>query len=103
MKKIKLVSSKSLLKKQMASKEFKKEFKNRKEEFEVAREIIRLRLDAKLTQKELAKLAGTSQPAIARLESGNYKSLSLTFLNRVDLALGAVPEIHFRKAKFASR
>jgi predicted transcriptional regulator len=100
MKKIKLVSSKSLLKKQMASKEFKKEFKNLKEEFEVAREM---RLDAKLTQKELAKLAGTSQPAIARLESGNYKNLSLTFLNRVGLALGAIPEIHFRKTKFASR
>lgn len=55
--KIKLVSSKSLLKKQMANKEFKKEFKNLKEEFEVAREIIRLRLDAKLTQKEISKFA----------------------------------------------
>ncbi len=97
MKKIKLINSKSLLKKQMKNREFQKEFKNLKEEFEVAREIIRLRLKAKLTQKELADLAGTSQPAIARLESGNYKNLSLSFLNRIGLALGAVPEIHFRK------
>ena len=60
--------------------------------------MILLRKTKNLTQKELAKLAGTSQPAIARLESGNYKNLSLSFIRKVAEALGAIPEIHLRKA-----
>ncbi len=39
----------------------------------------------------------TSQPAIARLESGNYKNLSLSFIRKVARALHAFPEIHIKK------
>lgn len=67
------------------------------EEFLIAKEVIRLRLEANLTQKELAEKIGTSQPAIARLESGSYKNLSLSFLNRVGRALGTVPVLYFKK------
>lgn len=95
----KLMNSKTLLKKQLKNKEFKKEYDLLEEEFEIAREIIKLRKDANLTQKELADLAGTSQPAIARLESGNYKNVSLSFLRKIGKALNATPEIHFKKAK----
>jgi DNA-directed RNA polymerase specialized sigma subunit len=42
-----------------------------KEEFILAKEVMLLRKTNNQTQKELAKLAGTSQPAIERLESGN--------------------------------
>ncbi len=93
------MNSKTLLKKQLKNKEFKKEYDLLEEEFEIAREIIKLRKDANLTQKELADLAGTSQPAIARLESGNYKNVSLSFLRKIGKALNATPEIHFKKAK----
>lgn len=88
-----------LLKKQLENQEFKKEFEELEEEFEIAREIIKLRQEANLTQRELAELAETSQPAIARLESGNYRNVSLQFLRKIGRALGAVPEIHFRKIK----
>lgn len=49
-----------------------------------------------MTQKELAAKAGTSQPAIARLESGRYRNVSLAFLRKVGKALGAQPEVHLR-------
>lgn len=77
--------------------EVKKEYDKFEPEFLLAEEIIKFRKDKKLTQKELAKAMGTSQPAIARLESGNYNKVSLDFLRRIGEALDAVPEIHFRK------
>ncbi len=67
------------------------------EEFEIARQIIKLRKDAKLTQKQLAEMAGTSQPTIARLESGEYKNVSLSFLRRIGEVLGVMPHVEFRK------
>jgi predicted transcriptional regulator len=73
------------------------EYENLEDEFELAKEVIELRKKNKLTQKELAEQVGTSQPAIARLESGSYQNLSLSFLRRLADALGAVPEIHLRK------
>ncbi len=97
MSKIKTINSKVFLKKQMNSKEFKKEYELLEKEFKIAKEIIKLRKEANLTQKELAELAETSQPAIARLESGNYKNVSLQFLRKIGKALGATPEIHFKK------
>ena len=40
-----------------------------------------------LSQKELATLIGTTQSAIARLESGEYERLSISTLLKVSLAL----------------
>jgi len=77
--------------------EFKREYESLEEEFVLAREVIELRIQKNLTQKELAELVGTSQPAIARLESGNYRNLSLSFVRRVAGALDAVPEVHLKK------
>jgi len=95
--KIKTIDSKKFLKEKLKNKTFENEFNLLEKEFEIAKEVIELRKDAKLTQKELADLAGTSQPAIARLESGNYKNVSLKFLRKIGKALGATPEIHFKK------
>jgi DNA-binding XRE family transcriptional regulator len=97
MAKIKMTSAKDLLKAKMKNKTFAKEYESLEEEFTLAKEVIKLRMDAELTQTELAKLVGTSQPAIARLESGTYKNVTLSFLRRVGAALGANPEIHFQK------
>jgi predicted transcriptional regulator len=102
MNRLKTINSEILLKKQLKNNEFKKEYDKLEEEFELAKEIIKLRKNAELTQKQLAELAGTSQPAIARLESGNYKNLSLSFLRKVGNALNAKPEIHFKKIKINS-
>ena len=85
-----------LLRESMRDPGFKREYDALEEEFTLAREIIELRIRRKLTQKQLAQQMGTSQPAIARIESGSYKNVSLSFLRRLGKALGAVPEVHLR-------
>lgn len=94
---MKTANFKDLLSEELKDPSFEEAFNLLEEEFILAKEVILLRKANNLTQKELAKLAGTSQPAIARLESGNYKNLSLSFIRKVAEALGAIPEIHLRK------
>ena len=86
-----------LLKKKLKDKDFKKEYDALEEEFEVAKEIIQLRIKAGLTQRELAERAHTSQAAISRLESGAYQNVSLSFLRRVGASLGVKPHVSFQK------
>ena len=86
-----------LLRHQLGDDEFRREYEALEEEFTIAREIIALRNEHDLTQKELAERIGTSQPAIARVESGNYRNISLSFLRRIAAALDAEPEIHLRR------
>jgi transcriptional regulator with XRE-family HTH domain len=62
------------------------------ERLEPAYQIARLRISQGLTQKELARLVGTWQPSIARLESGKTEP-SLSFLRRVVEALGGRLEV----------
>jgi len=91
------VEYKTLLRKELKNKRFRKEYDKLEEEFTFAKEIIKLRLKAGLTQKQLAEKTRTSQPAIARLESGSYRNVSMAFLRKVGGALGAVPVLKFKK------
>ncbi len=54
---------------------------------EVAQMIYDARVKAGLTQAELAKLVGTKQPVIARLEDADYDGHSLKMLVRIARAL----------------
>ena len=54
---------------------------------EVARMIYDLRKGAGLTQKELAKLIGTTQSVVSRLEDADYNGHSLSMLSRIAKAL----------------
>jgi ribosome-binding protein aMBF1 (putative translation factor) len=62
---------------------------------EVAQLIFDARTKAKLTQKELAKLVGTTQSVIARLEDADYEGRSLTMLSRIAGALERKVEVRF--------
>jgi DNA-binding XRE family transcriptional regulator len=75
---------------------FREAYEELEDEYEVAKQVIRHRLSRNLTQAQLAKLVGTSQPAIARLESGNHRNLTLGFLSRVARALEMRSEMRFR-------
>ena len=57
-------------------------------EYRLTRSIIAQRLAKGLSQRQLAKLIGTRQPVISRLESGATKP-SLSLLERVAEALDA--------------
>jgi len=61
---------------------------------EVARLIYELRNDAGLSQKELAKLVGTTQSVISRLEDADYEGHSLSMLRRVAQALNKRLIVH---------
>ncbi|MCP4693162.1 MAG: helix-turn-helix transcriptional regulator [Desulfobacterales bacterium] len=54
---------------------------------EVARMIYELRKQAGMTQKGLAKLVGTTQSVISRLEDSDYEGHSLSMLGRIAKAL----------------
>jgi ribosome-binding protein aMBF1 (putative translation factor) len=54
---------------------------------QVARTIYRMRMDAGLTQKQLADLIGTTQSVISRLEDADYEGHSLSMVSRIAEAL----------------
>jgi len=78
---------------------FRRAYEDLEEEYELAKQIIRFRIDRNLSQAQLAKLVGTSQPAIARLESGNHTNLTLGFLSRLAKALDLRAELKFLPLK----
>ena len=56
--------------------------------------IYEARTQAGLTQEDLARLVGTKQPVIARLEDADYEGHSLSMLQRIAMALHQRLEIH---------
>jgi len=58
-------------------------------EMKLEQQIVGLREKRGLTQRQLAKLLGTSQPYVAKLESGRVKNLGVKTLVKCAQALGA--------------
>ena len=69
---------------------------------EVAQLVYDARVAHKLTQAQLAKLVGTTQSVIARLEDADYDGHSLKMLSRIAEALGQTIEVHFVPKKKAA-
>jgi ribosome-binding protein aMBF1 (putative translation factor) len=61
----------------------------------VARKIYTLRTKAGLTQKQLAKMVGTTDSVISRLEDADYEGHSMAMLTRIAAALDKRVEIRF--------
>jgi predicted transcriptional regulator len=74
--------------------EVMKELKNLEPEYQVISQLIFLRRENKITQKELAELIGDSQPNISRLESGNYNP-TLSKLKKIAECIGKRLDIRF--------
>ena len=64
-------------------------------EDEIARKIYELRTKARLTQRQLAKMIGTTASVICRLEDADYEGHSLAMLRRIAEALNKRVEIKF--------
>lgn len=79
----------------LKDKEFKREYDALEPEFELIRSLIRKRLQANLSQAELAKKIGTKQSAISRLESGDYNP-TIGMLRKVAAALNADLRVSIR-------
>ena len=69
----------------------------------MARKIYELRTQAGLSQRELAKLVGTTASAICRLEDADYEGHSLAMLRRIAAALNTRVEIRFVPVKTTKR
>ena len=50
--------------------EYARHYQDQDEEFSIARELIQARTRVGLTQEEVARRMGTTQSAVARMESG---------------------------------
>jgi len=62
---------------------------------DVARQIVKLRTKAGLTQQQVAKLIGTAPSVISRLEDADYEGHSLSMLRRIATALQVRIQILF--------
>ena len=73
---------------------FSREYEKLQPEFELASAIIGARIKRKISQEELAKIVGTGQAVISRLEGMNAKP-SLSLIHRLADALGLKFELKF--------
>ncbi|MFX3680848.1 XRE family transcriptional regulator [Oceaniradius stylonematis] len=74
--------------------EFRAEYDALEEEFTLAAAMIEARMRASMTQEQIAKAMGTTQAAIARLESGRVPPSTRT-LQRFAAATGTKLRILF--------
>ena len=75
--------------------EFRKVYEKSRLEYEIARAIIRARIEKGLTQKQLADKLNTKQSVISRVESANTTP-SLSLLKRLAQALDISLRVQFK-------
>jgi DNA-binding XRE family transcriptional regulator len=90
-----MIDVETWLKKKLRDPKFKAEYDRLEPEFALARELIGARVKAKLTQAQVARRMGTSQSAVARMESG--RTPSLASLRKYANAVGRKVEIKLSK------
>ncbi|MDZ4164202.1 MAG: helix-turn-helix transcriptional regulator [Smithellaceae bacterium] len=95
MKKGKVRTFQSRLREDIKDPEFKAYYQEERQALTLAMKIAELRDQKGLTQQELAKLMGTSQQAISRIESGEYEGFTLKTLEKIAGATGMRVKIEF--------
>jgi len=73
-----------------------------REKLNIAGQIYNLRTQAGLSQAQLAKLIGTTQSVISRLEDADYNGHSLNMLQRIASALHCRVEVRLVPENAAS-
>lgn len=69
--------------------------KEEREKSDVASQIYNLRTQAGLSQKELAKMIGTTQSVISQLEDADYSGHSMKMLWRIAVAFNQRVQVQF--------
>lgn len=82
------------LKEQLKDPKFRKEWTRTEAAYQVTRELIRARIEGKLSQRELAKKAKTTQAVLSRIENMTV-SPSIGLLQKIAQALGKNLEVKF--------
>jgi DNA-binding XRE family transcriptional regulator len=76
-----------------------------RQKLRIAGQVYECRMRAGLSQSQLAKLVGTTQSVISRLEDADYDAHSLTMLRRIARALNCRVEVRLvpERRKAAAR
>ncbi|UMZ74746.1 helix-turn-helix transcriptional regulator [Natranaerofaba carboxydovora] len=82
-------------KKLLENPEVKREYDELEYLYEIKEQIIKIRNEKGLSQKELAEILGTKQSAISRLENDMYNP-TVEFLNKIAKACDKELEINFK-------
>jgi predicted XRE-type DNA-binding protein len=67
--------------------EIRKDYEDLKPKYEMIQSLIKRRNQLRMSQSQLARTVGTRQPAISRLERGEFNNVTLSTLIKVAHAL----------------
>jgi len=95
MKKVKVRTFKNRLSEDLKDPEFRAHYQEERQALMLAMKIAKLREKKGLSQQQMAKLMGTSQQAISRIESGDYEGFTLKTLQKIAEATGTRVKIEF--------
>ena len=95
MKKGKIRTFRSRLREDLKDPEFKAHYQEERQVLKLAMKIAKLREKKGLSQQQMAKLMGTSQQAVSRIESGEYEGFTLKTLEKIAEATGTRVKIEF--------
>lgn len=84
---------KGWLDRKLASSKFRKGFEEELQKLAIGEQLARLRLEAGLTQAQVAKRTGTTASAISRYENAEYDRYELRTLQKIVRACGGRLEI----------
>ncbi len=93
----KMTNFERYLEEELKDPDFKERFERAGEAWEMAMKLAALRKRAGLSQKELARKAGTTQQQISRMESPSYEGHSLSMLRRIAAVLGATVHVDIHR------
>jgi len=82
------------LKEKLKDPDFKKQWAESEIQYQVTRQLIKARLENKLSQRKLAQKAKTTQAVISRIENMSVNP-SLDILQRIASALGKKVKVNF--------
>jgi len=80
--------TKSWSEKKLQNPKFKKKYVNEAHKLSIAEQLIKVRLEAGLTQAKLAKKIGTTASAISRYENVDYKKYEINTIRKIVAACG---------------
>jgi len=95
MRKSKIRTFKSRLQEELKDPEFKAHYQEERQALKLALKIAQLREKKGLSQQQMAKLMGTSQQTISRIESGEYEGFTLKTLEKIAAATDTKVQIEF--------
>jgi predicted XRE-type DNA-binding protein len=71
----------------LKDKDIRKEYQDLKPKYEMIQSLIKRRNQLRISQSQLARTVGTRQPAISRLERGEFNNVTLSTLIKIAHAL----------------